>query len=54
MSVLRKLLQQQAGGPDQNLAKDILEKLAPSMKCYAYRMAGEWGYMETIADFFNT
>ena len=52
--VLRKLLQQQAGSPEQNLAKDILEKLAPSMRCYAYRMPGEWGYMETIADFFNT
>ena len=52
--VLRKLLQQQAGGPNQNLAKDILEKFAPSLRCYAYRMPGEWGYMETIADFFNT
>jgi glucose-1-phosphate adenylyltransferase len=29
-AVLRKLLQQQAGGPDQNLAKDILEKKVSS------------------------
>lgn len=52
-SVLVDMLKRNAATEDRNLAKDILQPYASSVRSYEYRMHGYWKYLEGAEDYFE-
>ncbi len=51
--VLVDMLTKNSVTQDRNLAKDILQPLAATVKSYEYRMQGYWEYLEGVDDYYR-